>query len=46
MDHGKNHVLNIRNKAVKRVDMMRALKYKLGRSALEKNIFCFYQTTV
>ena len=34
----KNHLFNIINKAVKRVGMMRALKYKLGRSALEKYI--------
>ena len=37
----KNHLLNIINKAVKRVDLMRALKYKLGRSALEKIYFAF-----
>ena len=37
----KNHLLNTINKAVKRVDMMRALKYKLGRSALEKIYFAF-----
>ena len=36
-----NHLSNIINKAVKRVDMMRALKYKLGRSALEKIYFAF-----
>ena len=29
----KNHLSNIINKAVKRVDMMRALKFKLGRPA-------------
>ena len=40
IDNGswKNHLSNIINKAVKRVDMMRALKYELGRSALEKYI--------
>ena len=37
----KNHLSNIINKAVKHVDMMRALKYKLGRSALEKIYFAF-----
>ena len=37
----KNHLSNIINKAVKRVDMMRALKYKLGRSALEEIYFAF-----
>ena len=37
----KNHLSNIINKAVKRVDMMRALQYKLSRSALEKIYFAF-----
>ena len=32
---------HIINKAVKRVDMLRALKYKLSRSALEKIYFAF-----
>ena len=37
----KNHLSNIINKAVKRVDMMRALKYKISMSALEKIYFAF-----
>ena len=37
----KNHLSNIINKAVKRVDVMRALRYKLSRSALEKIYFAF-----
>ena len=37
----KNHLSPMINKATKRVDMMRALKYKLSRSALEKIYFAF-----
>ena len=33
-----NHLSHITNKAVKRVDMMRALKYKLSKSALENYV--------
>ena len=37
----KSHLSQVINKAVKRVDMIRALKYKLSRSALEKIYFAF-----
>ena len=37
----KNHLLTIINKAAKRVDMLRALKYKLNKTSLERIYFAF-----
>ena len=37
----KNHLTIVINKAAKRVDMLRALKYKLKRTTLEKIYFAF-----
>ena len=40
----KTHLSSIINKAIKRVDMLRALKYKLNRSVLEKIYFAFIRS--
>ena len=41
----KNHLTMVINKAAKRVDMLRALKYKLKRTTLEKLYFAFVRPT-